>query len=198
LIVSNGVCSDTAAITLFFDNLLHAKFETSSIVCPGDKAVFVNNTVGNNITNWSWNFGNGNTSNIKNPPAQSYNVGTATYSAIVKLVVTNSYGCSDSTSQLIRIINNCYIAVPSAFTPNGDGFNDYLYPLNAYKAVNLSFSVYNRFGQKLFYTTDWLNKWDGTFKGQGVDQGTYVWILTYTNKDTNKRVEQKGTTVLIR
>jgi gliding motility-associated-like protein len=58
--------------------------------------------------------------------------------------------------------------------------------------------VYNRFGQLLFQTTDWTNKWDGSFKGQGADAATYVWILQYTHVDTGKKVEQKGTTVLIR
>ena len=198
LIVSNGVCSDTASTTLFFDNLLHAKFEITSLVCPGDKAFIKNTTVGNVISNWSWDFGNGNTSNIKDPPAQIYDVQNSSYGVLVKLVVINNYGCKDSTIQKISVINNCYIAVPSAFTPNGDGLNDYLYPLNAYKALNLDFSVYNRFGQRLFHTTDWTRKWDGAFRGQGADPGAYVWILTYTHKDTNKRVQQKGTTILIR
>jgi hypothetical protein len=58
--------------------------------------------------------------------------------------------------------------------------------------------VYNRFGQRLFYTQDWTNKWDGSFKGQGADPGTYVWILQYTNIDTNLKVEQKGSVILIR
>lgn len=197
LIVSNGVCSDTASQSLFFDNLLHANFEVTNIVCPGDKAVIKNTTIGN-IVNWDWSFGNGSTSSLQDPPAQTYNVANTTYGALVKLIVTNNYGCKDSLAKIIKVINNCYIAVPSAFSPNGDGLNDYLYPLNAYKAINLDFSVYNRFGQLLFHTTDWTNKWDGTFKGQGADPGTYVWILRYTNADTGKLVEQKGSVVLIR
>jgi len=197
LIVSNGVCSDTATRQIIFDNFIDVKFEVSSIVCPGDKAFIKNTTIGN-ITTWAWDFGNSNTSGLKDPPPQIYPVANATYAAIVKLIATNNYGCNDTAYQLVKVINNCYIAVPSAFTPNGDGLNDYLYPLNAYKAADLSFSVYNRFGQRLFYTRDWTNKWDGRFKGQGADPGTYVWILSYINTDTNKRVEQKGTTVLIR
>jgi gliding motility-associated-like protein len=198
LIVSNGTCSDTSTSTLTFDNLLYAKFEISSLVCPGDKAFIKNMTVGNVISSWSWDFGNGNSSNLKDPPPQTYPLQNSNYGVLVKLIVTNNYGCKDTSIQKISIINNCYIAVPSAFTPNADGLNDYLYPLNAYKAINLSFSVYNRFGQRLFYTNDWTKKWDGTFKGQGTDPGTYVWVLSYTNKDTNKQVEQKGTTILIR
>ena len=197
LIVTNGVCSDTSTTTLFFDNYLEVKFEATTIVCPGDKVFISNNTIGN-ITTWSWDLGNGSTSSIKDPPPQTYTVAAASYVALIKLFVINNYGCRDSAYRYIKVINNCYIAVPSAFSPNGDGLNDYLYPLNAYKAADLKFSVYNRFGQRLFYTTNWTNKWDGTFKGQGADPGTYVWILSYINTDTGKRVEQKGTTVLIR
>jgi gliding motility-associated-like protein len=116
----------------------------------------------------------------------------------ILLTIRNSYGCEDTATQKIKVVNNCFIAVPTAFTPNGDGLNDYLYPLNAYKAKDLNFSVYNRFGQRIFFTSNWTNKWDGNFKGQGADVGTYVWILTYTNIETNKRVEQKGTSILIR
>ena len=83
-------------------------------------------------------------------------------------------------------------------TPNGDGFNDYLYPLNAYKADNLEYNVYNRFGQLVFHTTDWTHKWDGTISGKPQSTGTYVWTLRYTNHDTGKKVFLKGTSVLIR
>jgi len=79
-----------------------------------------------------------------------------------------------------------------------DGLNDFLYPLNAYKARDLKFSVFNRFGQRIFHTADWTRKWDGRFKGQPADPGTYVWMLSYIDADTGRRIEQKGSTVLIR
>ena len=88
--------------------------------------------------------------------------------------------------------------MPNAFTPNKDGLNDYLYPLNAYKATGLLFRVYNRVGQLVFETRDWTKRWDGSFKGQPADLGTYVWILQYTHIDTGKWVEQKGTTILLK
>lgn len=115
-----------------------------------------------------------------------------------RLIVQNNLGCFDTAIQKIIIPNSCYIAVPNAFTPNRDGLNDYLYPLNAYKATDLLFRVYNRNGQLVFETRDWTKKWDGTFKGQGADLGTYVWTLQYTHIETGKRVEQKGTTILLR
>jgi gliding motility-associated-like protein len=198
LIVSNGVCRDTSAtINILLDNDLKASFEATAVVCPGDQAVFKDQSIGN-ILQWNWNFGNGNTSTLQQPSSQTYPYTNNLRDVPVKLIVTNNIGCSDTATQYVRVVGNCYIAVPGAFTPNGDGLNDYLYPLNAYKAKDLIFKVYNRFGQLLFSTTNWTNKWDGTFKGQGADPGTYVWLLQYTNIDTGTRVEQKGTAILIR
>ena len=197
LIVSNGVCKDTASAKLVFENLLVAAFEGPEFACPNDPSTFVNKSKGI-ITGWDWAFGNGTNSTIQNPPPQTYPVPSVTIEEIVRLIVRNRFGCADTATQKIKVVNNCYIAVPSAFTPNSDGINDYLYPLNAYKARDLSFSVYNRFGQRIFFTRNWTNKWDGRFKGQPAEPGTYVWLLNYTNIDTNIKIEQKGTTILIR
>ncbi len=197
LIVSNGVCKDTANVSLLFDNLLIAAFEGPEFACPNESATFINQSEGT-ITGYEWTFGNGATSTIRNPLPQTYPVPTVTRDETVRLIIRNSFGCADTATRSIKVVNNCYIAVPSAFTPNNDGLNDYLYPLNAYKAVGLTFSVYNRFGQRLFFTRNWLDKWDGTFKGQGCDPGTYVWVLQYTHVDTRQKVEQKGTVILIR
>jgi len=198
LIVSNGVCKDSSAIQLInLDNELKAAFEVTAVVCPDDLASYKDNSIGN-ILAWHWDFGNGNTSLLQQPPQQTYPYSTAIRNVPVQLIVTNNLGCMDTTVRQIKVVGNCYIAVPNAFTPNKDGLNDYLYPLNAYKAKDLIFKVYNRFGQLLFQTTDWTNKWDGSFKGQPADPATYVWLLQYTHTDTGNRVEQKGTTILIR
>ena len=197
LIVSNGVCSDTSAIIpVLLDNELNADFETNAVICPNDLAVFKDKSIGH-IVSWSWNFDNGNTSNLQSPPSQSYLTTTATRYVYPRLIIQDNLGCFDTAIQKIVVPNSCYIAVPNAFTPNGDGLNDYLYPLNAYKAMNVHFRVYNRVGQLVFETRDWTKKWDGTFKGQGADLGTYVWILQYIN-EAGKQVEQKGTTILMR
>jgi gliding motility-associated-like protein len=197
LSVSNGVCSDTFTKTINLDNTLKAAFETNNLLCPEDTATFINNSAGN-ITNYSWDFGNGNTSISRDPSPLHYPILSAEKIYMVRLIVKNAAGCYDTTYNNIKVLKSCYIAVPSAFTPNGDGLNDYLYPLNAYKADDLEFTVYNRLGQRVFYTTDWTKKWDGTINGNPQDTGIYVWVLKYTNHDTGKKVFQKGSTVLIR
>ncbi len=198
LIVSNGTCSDTSKGSIFLRNTLKAGFESSTLVCPEDKAIFKDTSIGT-IRNWSWELGNGNTSTLQNPPPQQYTpTSGANFNAPVRLIVTNDIGCKDTATANIFVIWNCYIAVPSAFTPNGDGLNDYLYPVNAYKAAGLQFSVFNRLGQRVFYSENFTRRWNGKFKGMDAEQGTYVWILTYTNTDTGKKVSQKGTTILLR
>jgi gliding motility-associated-like protein len=197
LTVSNGVCRDTSTAIIRLNNDVYAAFTGPAMVCPEETATFRDTSYGN-IVRWDWNFGNGNTSTQKYPGFQTYITGVNDIEVPVRLIVENDHGCTDTVIHNILVVDNCYIAVPTAFSPNGDGLNDYLYPLNAYKAADLTFSVYNRFGQRLFHTSNWTNKWDGTFRGNGADPGTYVWMLSYTNRDTNQRVEQKGTVILIR
>ena len=200
LYVSNGVCSDstTEDILLHDDAKVTAGFTAPDIACPQDMVVFKDTSIGK-VISWNWDFGNGFTNNMQSPPAQMFQTPFAiretkfTVSLIVK-----SAGCADTTSAIIKAVNSCYITVPSAFTPNNDNTNDFLYPLNAFKADKLSFKVFNRYGQLVFETTDWMKRWDGTIRGKLQPTGVYVWILNYTDRDTNKRVSLKGTSILIR
>jgi hypothetical protein len=199
LIVSNGVCFDTSNATISLDNTIKAAFDGSTFVCPDDTVKFTDNSIGQ-ITGWNWDFGNGNTSISQQPSPQTYLPANnnQNYNALVRLVVRNNLGCTDTAYKQITIVWNCFIDVPSAFTPNGDGLNDYLYPLNAYKAQSLRFSVYNRLGARVFHTENWLNKWNGTYRGKPADMGTYVWMLRYYDTEKNKMIDKKGTVVLIR
>jgi gliding motility-associated-like protein len=198
LVVSNGVCSDSVQAVIPLDNGFQAKFEGPMIMCPKDYAQFVNNSTGSWITTWSWYFGDGTTSDQQTPPDHLFpQTGEETKYTVI-LVAGDSLGCTDTARQVVDVLKTCFIAVPGAFTPNGDGVNDYLYPLNALKAVDLQFKVYNRWGQLVFETTDWLKRWDGTIGGQRAPAGAYVWTLSYTDGETGKRIVQKGTSLLIR
>lgn len=197
--VSNGVCIDSSLTTVNLDNELKADFDVADVVCPEDFAVFIDKSIGK-IQNWQWDFGNGNNSTVNNPNPQKYSPPTTTremfYTA--RLIVRNDLNCLDTATKRIKAVNTCIIAVPNAFTPNNDGKNDFLYPLNAYKADNLVFRVFNRYGQLVFETKDWTKKWDGTINGRPQGTGTYAWILQYIDRDTQRLIVKKGTTVIIR
>ncbi len=197
LSVSNGLCSDTASQTITLDNELKAAFEVTNILCPEDAAMFTNKSIGN-IVSYTWDLGDGTLSNLNTPLAEHYPVLFAEKIYNLRLVVQNNIGCFDTAYNNLKVLKSCYIAVPTAFTPNGDGLNDYLYPLNAFKADGLDFRVYDRRGNLVFHSTEWTAKWDGRIKGEPQDTGVYVWMLRYTNHDTGKKVFQKGTSILIR
>jgi gliding motility-associated-like protein len=192
-------CSDTAhvKIAVINKNEVKAVISANGYLCRSyDSVYFASNSLGD-IKKWFWDFGNGQTSLLPNPPVQNYQVPENKNNYLVKLTITDTAGCTDITSHTLNVVDNCYIAVPSGFTPNNDGLNDFLSPLNAYKATNLLFRVYNRFGQIVFQTRDWMRKWDGTIGGLPQNSGVYVWMLDYYDTK-GKRVSLKGTTVLIR
>lgn len=197
LTVSNGFCTSQLTKPVTLGNELKASFEANKLLCPEDSAVFINKSIGD-ITRYYWDFANGSTWTGPTPAPQFYPVLSAEKTYRISLIVENTAKCLDTFFNTIKVLKSCYIAVPNAFTPNGDGLNDFLYPVNAYKADNLEFSVYNRWGQLVFHTNNWLKKWDGTIKGEPQHSGIYVWILTYIQHDTGQKVSQKGSTVLIR
>ncbi|WP_242696170.1 gliding motility-associated C-terminal domain-containing protein [Longitalea luteola] len=198
LAVSNGVCKDTTVSTVMLDNFLDAHFLFPEILCPQEKAVFTDSSIGN-IISWNWDFGNGNGSSLQNPFPESYPtvaIGSKIYN--IRLIVENNIHCFDTAVHQMKVVNSCIIDVPNAFTPNGDGKNDYLYPLNAWKARDLKFNIYNRYGQLVFSTNNWTKKWDGRINGALQSTGVFVWMLQYTLIDTGEKINKRGTTVLLR
>lgn len=198
LVVSNGICKDSVQSTITMNNEVIARYDMEPIICPEDPLVVKNNS-GGLIDNWEWAFGNIAASSLKDPPPVQFPITNIETNYRVRLIVTNNtLGCSDTLSKTVKVLNNCFIAVPSAFTPNNDGRNDFLYPNNAIKAENLDFRVYNRWGQIVFQSKDWTQKWNGKVDGIEQASGVYVWMLRYKHRDTGKEVFQKGTVTLIR
>ena len=198
LTVSNGVCNDTRSKDTLIRSEVTALFDVApGPYCPLDVVIPENKSLGNIVT-WTWEYGNGAISVGAQALHMQYYPVQKEETYVIRLVVKNDAQCLDTAEHSITAVSSCYIDVPTAFSPNNDGQNDYLYPLSAYKAVDLHFAVYNRVGNLLFETTDWTKKWDGTVKGQPADVGTYVWMLQYTEKESGKRVFRKGTTVLMR
>jgi gliding motility-associated-like protein len=196
LIVSNGFCADTSSSSFVLDNFLKADFDAYQDVCPNEPTKFTNLAQGH-IVGYSWQFGDGLTS-PESSPSHIYAGPNATTALKVSLTVTDSLGCESTAEKTIKVYVSCYLAVPNAFTPNGDGKNDLLYPLNAIKADNLSFKVFDRWGQLIFETNNWKHGWDGTFKGTPQPPGVYVWFLSFTDRGTKEHRQMKGTAALIR
>lgn len=196
-IVSNGSCSDTA--TQIITRELHplkASFTMEGGGCPQDLILF-NNTSNGDLISWFWNFDDGSISEDKNPPGHLFPNVQGGKIFNISLIVENSIGCYDTASAQIAKLQSCTVGVPNAFTPNGDGLNDYLYPANTFNVTNLDFRVFNRFGQMIFQSREGTRKWDGRLNGQFQPAGTYVWMLSYTDS-SGRKINETGSTLLIR
>lgn len=192
-------CSDTAQVLVTVKNTqpVKAVIAANAFLCrPADSLRYASSSLGV-VDAWDWDFGNGQRSTAEKPALQYYSVAPSQNTVLARLAVTDTAGCTDTAYHFIQVVDNCYIAVPTAFTPDNDGRNDYLYPVNAYKATDLYFQVFNRHGQRVFAGRSWNQRWDGKINGVVQDTGVYVWMLDYTDV-SGRRISLKGTSVLIR
>lgn len=115
-----------------------------------------------------------------------------------KVIVTNQAGCFDSAYVTVRVFKtNPKVFVPTAFTPNGDGRNDYIRPITAGISHFEYFRIYNRWGQLVYSSTDTERGWDGRIGGKEQATGTFVWLVKAVDF-TGKSFFDKGTLTLIR
>ncbi len=131
---------------------------------------FTNNS--SDVVTWMWNFNDGLSDSVNYDPVHDYQ-DTGIYN--ISLTVYNTYGCLNSTYHqvIVKPIENIF--VPTAFSPNGDGENDILY-VRGY-TQSMYFSVFNRWGQNVFETSDQTKGWNGTMNGKPATEGVYIWYL---------------------
>jgi len=149
---------------------------------------------------WYWSFGeNGELGNstTTNPSLVFPDTEPGTYP--VELIATNANGCSD-TSMLYVVVNGVYnFYVPSAFTPDGDGINDYFFPLGeSVSAEGYELRVFNRWGEAIFISEGMSVKWDGNSNSQPAELGVYVWNVRTIDSVTGELREYSGHVSLIR
>jgi gliding motility-associated-like protein len=137
-------------------------------------------------------------STLSNPYIASP-IATPHETTIYNVQVTGENGCIAKDSVEVKVITgqgNNVFSMPNAFTPNNDGLNDCFGVRKWGNVANLQFSVYNRWGDLMFYTTDDSNCWDGIYKNIPQPPGTYVYFVK--GNTICGYVERKGTMVLIR
>jgi gliding motility-associated-like protein len=99
-----------------------------------------------------------------------------TTKVLIYQLVTNSYGCTDSTYKVIDVKPSYAVYVPNAFTPNSDGLNDG-WGAKGVGIEKFQMWVFDRWGHVIFETNDINKTWDGTVKGgsEPIKQDVYVW-----------------------
>ena len=134
--------------------------------------------------------------NILNPTFTNYGEENNTYT----LTVFDAVGCTNADSVKLHVLP-CNLKVPQAFTPNGDGNNDYFTVFGSLREYEIR--IYNRWGEVVYSSTDptelsnLSRGWDGTYKGKLQEVGTFVYYVTGVDFN-GKELSRKGNLTLIR
>jgi gliding motility-associated-like protein len=130
-------------------------------------------------TRWQWFFGEKGYSSQQNPTYKFRDTGMYR----ITLVTSNQFGCTDSISQLLDVIPKVTYFLPNAFTPNDDGTNDEFRGKGFVEGMaNFKMDIINRWGERVFSTTNPMEGWNGqkNNKGEPSPQGVYLCLVTFT------------------
>ncbi|MGF2411356.1 MAG: gliding motility-associated C-terminal domain-containing protein [Ferruginibacter sp.] len=158
-----------------------------------DCSIGFSNLMAGGASQYIWTPSTGlNNAGIANPVARP--------ASTTRYIVTgtNSFGCLgyDSLTVVVTQLGKSLYLMPTSFTPNGDGLND-CFGLKYWGIIEeLQFFIYNRYGEKVFSTTDPNKCWDGKYKTEKPEPGNYVYYIKA--KTACGTVERKGNVILIR
>lgn len=189
-------CSNFATFTVDAYPLPTANFdyEPTTIVENMDEVLFTNTSAGNQLTEYNWFFMNNDNFRFNTQRTSYFFDKAGVYP--VALVVKNYWGCSDTIVKAITVNSAFSIYVPNTFTPNNDYKND-TFIAKGVGVANYSLSIFNRWGEKVFETTDIANGWDGTFNGIDCKMDTYAWKINASDNTGNEK-DLKGFLTLYR
>jgi len=113
------------------------------------------------------------------------------------LTSTSAIGCQSVDSVLLTVIFDPIVEFPNAFSPNGDGLNDFFSVVVRGPVAVEAYRIYNRWGEIVFESNSPESGWDGTYRGNAQETGTYV--FHFLGLDPNGMgIERHGTLHLVR
>ncbi|PKP00641.1 MAG: hypothetical protein CVU11_17140, partial [Bacteroidetes bacterium HGW-Bacteroidetes-6] len=158
--VTDGQCTRTIDVAVGFHHGPDAGFHPSSTSVNAGEGSLTFSDMSFGALMWYYDFGDGGNSYNQNPQYQYYTPGV--YSSMQ--VVTDQFGCTDTAYQTITVNEGFAFYIPSAFSPNGDGRNDF-FTVSGY-GIDLNtfnISIYDRWGRLVFRSTDINKQWDGQY-----------------------------------
>ena len=173
---ANG-CSSSAEVEVFVNPLPDVTASTSATtidIIIDERATLTALPAGG--LSYSWSPLDGILSDPNSFTVEVQPADTTTYI----VTVTDANGCVNIDSVTVNVIGDYEVYLPTAFSPNGDGVNDtyrpYIIGISAQRLL-IDFSVYNRWGELVFVSTDQFDGWDGTIGGTDQEIGTYVVVV---------------------
>ena len=195
---ANGTSNVNITIIVHDSPMVNAGLDTSiTIGTDAYLNALVTDTAGNTISTTGGTYSWTPTSNLGTPNDQSTTVIQPLESGVYTVTYTDSNGCVVTDDVFITVDIALNIGVPSAFSPNGDGSNDFLWLRGKIVVQTMNFTIFNRYGQKVFETTDVDEGWDGTHNGKEVNPGVFVYYVNVTFIDGSTG-QLKGNVTLVR
>lgn len=114
----------------------------------------------------------------------------------VSVFVKDENGCVAKDTTTVQLAPCCKFDMPNAFTPNGDGRNDYFAPASVTDLAITNFSIFNRWGQLVYNGFGSGVNWDGKLKGKDLAQGVYSYIIEF--RCNGELFSKKGDVMLMR
>jgi gliding motility-associated-like protein len=190
-------CSDTISVpnAVQVPDAANASANASApLLTSLDPVAIINNTSSNAVSFVVY-FGDGDS--LVTTSAGPY---THTYDSLgvytVTLIAWSDEGCPDTTWLTITVEEPTTLFIPNAFTPNGDGKNDYFFPVGV-NVQKVTLYIFNRWGELIFESHDMNDGWDGRYKGQRVENDVYVWRIIYEDNQ-NSWYEKIGKVAVVR
>lgn len=182
------VVSNTTVITLKKVPEISLPFADTTIL-PGGQ-VRLRAVLQGDARSWQWSPAG----ELDDPFSLTPLTAPLTMTTAFRLTVTSMDGCTVDKDALVRVFYQ--LSMPGSFTPNGDGHND-IFRIPPTVSIQLEeFSIFDRWGNKLFSTRNTGEGWDGTLKGRACAPGVYVYFIK--GKTVRGQVLSKGTVVLVR
>ncbi|TND05129.1 MAG: PKD domain-containing protein [Bacteroidetes bacterium] len=183
---SPGGCADTITLTnaavVYPQPIASIGITVATISEYAPTAVFTDLSSGG--TNCITYFGDGDS-------IIGCNIGTFTHTYgmpgtyTVMQVATNANGCTDTTYVTVVVESESTIFIPNAFTPNGDEHNGMFYAYGT-NIEEFQMLIYDRWGNLVYESKDIYKGWDGTYKGDPVQEDVYVWKIIYTDSRSKR------------
>ena len=107
--------------------------------------------------------------------------------------------CTSIDSSIVRIVFVPIVQIPTAFSPNNDGVNDFFHPLIIGIVENADFRIYNRWGELIYQSKDAYSEgWNGKYKDEPQEIGVYVFVFNCNAAVTGTGYNFKGNVTLLR
>jgi gliding motility-associated-like protein len=141
--------------------------------------------------------GNPGLSYLWEPSQETTQTIFANKQTIYKVKVTDAFGCFGSDAMLVKDDCKSKWLIPNAFSPNGDMINDTYLPVLV-NVEDYSLAIYNTWGERVFYTNNTNESWNGEYYDKTVPQGNYLYIINFRSSEDKRWYNLKGSITVLR